>query len=92
MQISAYQRMVAPTTWFFILSSISLCYFYSTYVPWFDSNIKPLRRSQCLYYNQSLPLFTWSPTLIYLFKNCKTNLITSSLSLPYDSLKPTSLK
>ena len=33
-----------------LLSFIGLCSFYNNYVPWFESNIKPLRRLHRLYY------------------------------------------
>ena len=68
------------------------CIFYSTYVPWFESNIKPLLRFQRLYHRQSLPIFVWSLTLIDLFENYKTNLIIPSLLVRYDNSKPTCLK
>ena len=43
------------------LSFIGLYSFYNDYVPWFESNIKPLRRLQRLYYRQTLPLLAWFP-------------------------------
>ena len=58
----------------------------------FEYDIKPLCRHQRLYHRQSFPLLVWSPTLIDLFQNYKTILITSPLLLRYDSSKPTLLK
>ena len=75
-----------------LLSFIGLCSFYNNYVPWFESNIKPLRRLQRLYHRQDLQLLAWSPQLINGFENCKKNLVTSPLLLRYDSSKPTFLK
>ena len=74
------------------LSFIGLCSFYNNYVPWFESNIKPLRRLQRLYHRQALRLLTWSLQLINVFEKCKINLVTSPLLLRYDSSKPTFLK
>ena len=39
-----------------LLSFIGMCSFYSNYVPWFESNIKPLRRLLRLYHRQILSL------------------------------------
>ena len=68
-----------------LLFFIGLSSFYNNYVPWFESNIKPLRRLQRLYHHQDLPLLAWSPRLINVFENCKINLVTSPLLLRYDS-------
>ena len=65
---------------------------YSNYVPWFENNIKPLRRLQRLYHRQPVPVLAWSPMLIELFESCKDHLITSPLLQRYDSSKPTFLK
>ena len=75
-----------------LLSFIGLCSFYSNYVPWFESNIKPLRRLQRLYHCQPVPVLAWSPMLVELFESCKDHLITSPLLQRYDTSKPTFLK
>ena len=76
----------------FLLSFIGLCSFYNNYVSWFESNIKPPRRLQCLYHRQTLPLLAWSPQLIEVFNNYKTNLIILPLLLRYDSSKTSFFK
>ena len=75
-----------------LLSFIGLCSFYNNYVPWFESNITPLRRLQRLYHRQILALLACSPQFIDVFENCKTNLVTSPLLFRYDSSKLTFLK
>ena len=75
-----------------IPSFIGLWSFYNNYVTLFESNIKQLRRLQCLYYRHTLPLLPWPPQLIEVFNNCKTNIITLPLLLRYDSSRPTFLK
>ena len=39
-----------------LLSFIGLCSFYSNYIPWFESNINPLRHLQRFNHRQSLPI------------------------------------
>ena len=51
-----------------LLSFIRLCAFYRNYIKWFESNIKPLRCLQYLNHCLSLPIFSWSPPLVELFK------------------------
>ena len=55
-----------------LLSFIGLCDFYRNYVPWFESNIKPLCRLQRLYDRQSLPMLAWSPRSSSYSNNTKT--------------------
>ena len=57
-----------------LLSFIGLCSFHSNHVPWFESNIKPLRRLQRFYHRQSLPILAWLPPLVELFKNIQIQL------------------
>ena len=76
----------------YLLSFISLCLFYKNYIPWFKSNIKPIHRLQHLYHRQTLSLLAWSPQLIDVFENCKTNLVTLPLLFRYDSSKHIFLK
>ena len=80
------------TTGTSLLSFIAICIFYNRYCPWFETNIKPLRRIQRSYHHTSIPLMVWSPTLISLFFQCKTNLTTSPRLLRFDSSKPVFLK
>ena len=75
-----------------MLSFIGLCSFYSRYYPWFETNVKPLRKLQREYHRQPIQILAWNPTLIALFHDCKTHLITSPLLLQYDSTKPAFLK
>ena len=62
------------------------------YCPWFETNIKPLRKLQREYHRKDIPIMGWKPPLIQLFCDCKSNLIISPLLLRYDSSRPTFLK
>ena len=75
-----------------LLSFIGLCTFYDRYCPSSETNINPLRELQQPFYRVQLPLIAWSPSLISLFRSCKSNLITSPFLLRYDSSKPDFLK
>ena len=75
-----------------LLSFIGLCSFYSRYCPWFETNIKPLRKLQRFFHRQPIPIMAWTPILITLFDNCKQHLVSSPLLLRYDSSKPAFLK
>ena len=75
-----------------LLSFIGLCCFYNKYCPWFETNIKPLRRLQRAYHRKPIPIMSWSPTLITIFNNCKSHLVTSPLLIRFDSSRPTFLK
>ena len=75
-----------------LLSFIELCSVYIRYCLWFETNVKPLRKLQRECQCQPIPILAWNPTLIPLFHDCKTHLITSPLLLRYDSTKLTFLK
>ena len=75
-----------------LLSFISLCSFYSRYCPWFETNIKPLRKLQRCFHRQSIPIMAWTPFLITLFDSCKQHLVSFPLLLRYDSSKLVFLK
>ena len=75
-----------------LLSFIGLCSFYSRYCPWFETNVKPLRKLQRAYHRQAIPILSWTPPLISLFNDCKDRLVSSPLLLRYDSTKPIFLK
>ena len=75
-----------------LLSFVGLCCFYNKYCPWFETNIKPLRRFQRAYHRKDIPIMGWTPSLIKLFCNCKTYLVTSQYLLRFDSSRPTFLK
>ena len=84
--------MAYPTPGIYLLSFIGLCCFYNRYFPWFEKNIKPLRKLQREYYRKDIPIMGWTPPLIKLCCDCKFNLISSPLLLRYDSSRPTFLK
>ena len=71
-----------------LLSFIGLCYFYDRYCPWFETNIKPLRKMQRIYHRKDIPMMGWISSLIKLFCDYKTHLVTSPLLLCVDSSKP----
>ena len=55
-------------------------------------NIKPLRKVQHAFHRKLIPIVSWTSSLITLFDDCKTQLVTSPLSLRYDNSKPAFLK
>ena len=65
----------------YFLSFINMYSFYSKCIQWFETNIKSVRRHWQLCYLQIISILLWSPLLINLFDNYKTNLISSSLLL-----------
>ena len=91
-KFSLLQDWPLPPHGISLLSFIGLCCFYNRYCPWFETNIKPLRKLQRAYHCKTIPIMGWTPSLIQLFGDCKSNLITSPLLLRYDSSKPTFLK
>ena len=76
----------------YLLSLVRLYSFYRRYCPWFETNVKPLRKLQRKYHRQPSPILSLNPNLIALFHDCQTHLITSPLLLRYDSTKPVFLK
>ena len=66
--------------------------FYNKFRPWFETNIKPLRRLQRKYHRKKIPIMSWSPTLIEIFGSFKSNLVISPLLFRYDSSRPTFLR
>ena len=58
-----------------LLSFIGLRSFYIMYCPWFETNVKPLRKLQREHHRQPIPILFWNPTLITLFHDCKHHLI-----------------
>ena len=75
-----------------LLSFIGLCSLYSRYCPWFETNIKPLRKLQRFFHRQPIPIMAWTTNLITLIDNCKYHLVSSPLLLRYDSSKSAFLK
>ena len=75
-----------------LLSFIELCRFYSRYCPWFETNIKPLRKLQWTFYHQPIPLLSWNLSLIALFNDCKNYIVSSLLLLWHDRSKPSFIK
>ena len=71
----------------FLLSFIVLCGFYNWYYPWFETNIKPLCKLQCIFHIKHIYI-SWTPTLIALFNDCKQRIVASTFLLRYDSSKP----
>ena len=67
-------------------------FFYNRYCPWFETNIKLLRKLQREYHRKYIPIMRCTPSLIQLFCDCKFNLITFPLLLRYDSYISTFLK
>ena len=65
----------------YLLSFVRLYSFYRKYFPWFETNVKPLRKLQRKYHRQPIPILSLNPNLIALFHDCKTHFVTSSLLL-----------
>ena len=91
-KLSLIQDWPLPPRGISLLSFVGLCCFYNKYCPWFETNIKPLRRFQRAYHRKDIPIMGWTPSLIKLFCNCKTYLVTSQYLLRFDSSRPTFLK
>ena len=75
-----------------LLPFISSCYFYNTYCPWFETIIKPLRKLKRYYHRKDISIMGWTLSLITLFWDCKTNIVTSLLLLRSDSSRLNFLK
>ena len=60
---------------------------YSRHCPYFEANIKPLRKVQRGYHQKPISLIFWTSKLISLFDACKANFVTSPLLLRYDGSK-----
>ena len=86
------EEWLLPTIGTSLLSFIRLCTFYTATPPWFETNIKPLRKLQWSFHHAPLPIMTWSPHTISLFNCCKSNFNTSPLLLRYDSSKSVFLR
>ena len=91
-KFSVLQDWPLPSHGISLLSFIGLCCFYNRYCPWFEPNIKPLWKLQRVYHRKTIPIVSWTPSLIKLICSYKANLVTSPLLLRYDSSRPTFLK
>ena len=91
-KFSLIQDWPLPPRGISLLFCIGLYCFYHTYFPWFETNIKPLRKLQRSYYRKDIPIVGWTSLSIKLFCDCKTYLITSPLLLRVDSSRSTFLK
>ena len=69
-----------PTTGISLLSFIGLCTFYNRYCPWFEINIKPLRKLHWSFHHAPLPLMAWSLIL----SSCL--IVVNKTLLPHPSL------
>ena len=67
-------------------------FFYNIYCPWFEKNIKLIRKLQRVHHRKTIPIMSWTPSLIKFFCSCKSNLVTSPLMLRCDSSCPIFLK
>ena len=54
-----------------LLSFFGLCTFYAGFSPWFEINLKPLRKFQRLHHRKAISTADWKPSLIRLFDKCK---------------------
>ena len=70
-----------------LLSFISICTFYNYYYPWFEKNIKPLRKLQRSFHHVPFSFMALYPILITSFYKNKLNLIHSHFFLHYDIFK-----
>ena len=73
-------------------SFVSLCGFYSSFCPWFEVDIIPLRRLLSQYKHKQIPHMAWTPNLLRLFRKLKTDLTSSPLLARADSTMPFFLK
>ena len=86
------QDWYLPLRGTYLLSFIGICVFYNQYCPWFEKNVKILRRLQRLYHHTPIPIIFWSTFHVSLFAIYKSNLVFSSLFHHCDSSKPVFLK
>ena len=88
-----FDTTLVPSTECYLSSIfIGLYGFYSWYCPWFETNIKPLRKLQRAFHRKPISIISWTPFLIVLFNYCKQQLYTSPLLVRYDSSKSVFLK
>ena len=76
----------------YLLSFIGMRAFYNRYCPWFETNIKHLRRPLRSFHYALVPIMDQSPIHVFIFNICKTKLVFSPLLLRYDSSKLVFLK
>ena len=81
-----------PTTGESLSSFNGLVTFYSKYIPWFETDIQPLRALQRKYHRQPIPLIQWTPTLSALFLQFKHAITNDPCLARYDSNMPCFLK
>ena len=73
-------------------SFVSLCNFYTKFLPMFEMKVSPLRQLYTKYLHSKIPNEAWSEELISLFSSLKTDLTTEPVLARYDSNKPIFLK
>ena len=73
-------------------SFISLCNFYTKFLPLFEMKVTPLRQLYNKYLHQKIPLEEWSDELVHLFDSLKIDLTSAPVLARYDSSKPVFLK
>ena len=90
-KFSLIQDWSLPPHDIYLLSFIVLCCFYNKYCPWFETNVKPLRKLQRVYHRNDIPIIGWTSPLINLFCDCKTHSVPSPLLFCLESSRPTFL-
>ena len=83
---------ILPVTGDGLHSFVSLCNFYTKFLPLFEMKVAPLRQLYTKYLHQKIPQMAWSKDLIYLFEALKKDLTTEPVLARYDSTKPIFLK
>jgi hypothetical protein len=81
-----------PTTGDGLHSFISLCNFYTKFLPLFEMKVGPLRLLYSKYLHQQIPKEEWTEDLKRLFSSLKNDLTSEPVLARYDSSKPVFLK
>ena len=83
---------ILPTTGDGLHSFVSLCNFYTKFLPLFEMKVTPLRHLYTKFLHQKIPPVAWSKDLVCLFNSLKKDLTSEPLLARYDSTKPIFLK
>ena len=73
-------------------SFVSLCNFYTKFLPMFEMKVAPLRQLYTKYLHSKIPANAWTVELSSLFSSLKKDLTTEPVLARYDSSKPVFLK
>jgi hypothetical protein len=81
-----------PTSGVSLHSFIGLCTYYNKFVPWFETDIKPLRDLERRHHRKPIPADAWTPSLSATFETFKVAITSDPCLARYDESMPSFLK